>query len=171
MWLALWSIVAHQYMALMTGVQKYILPLHSFLDSSDKWVCLKCIQCVWLFLTSPKTICNYGFVMLLLSGSTNIFLKNLYSVSGPTNLVYVVGTWKQMPHCVWMVDLGVGAADPICVAAWASCQGRDACAWAFRRQKFCFVFRFFFSLHLSGTDWENSKLMHTEPSSFLALSA
>lgn len=85
------------------------------------------------------------FVMLLLSGNTNIFLSNLYSVSGPTtNLVCVVGTWKQTAHSVWMVNLGVSAADPICVAAWASCQERDACAWAFRRQKFCFVFRFFF---------------------------
>lgn len=83
--------------------------------------------------------------MPLLSGSANIFLIPWTQwVYPPNNWVYVVGTWKQMAHCVWVMDLGGGAADTVCVVAWVSHQGRDTCSWASRRQKFSFVFAYFF---------------------------
>lgn len=68
-------------------------------------------------------------VMLLLSGNANLFLNTLNSVSGPTNQLGVCCGHLKANSSLWMDgDLGMGAADPICVAAWASCQGRAACA-------------------------------------------
>lgn len=186
--LGLW--LRPEYFCMVSPVKHCCTPIHGLNDRSVE-VCCAFTFFPWLlwqmgvsqvhsacliFPYLSKTNMQLRFLLCYCCQAIQTFFSiNMYSVSGPTTsvcgVVYVVGAWKQPPHCVWMVNLGVGAADPICVAAWASCQGRDACAWAFRRQKDGFVFRFSFSMHLSGTDWENPKLMHAEPSSFLALPA
>lgn len=100
------------------------------------------------------------------------FSNNLYSVSGPTNQLGVCCGHLRANDSPCM-DGGSGCG--CCWSNLCSCLGqlpgkRYLCL-SIQETKNSVLFLDFFSLYLSGTDWEDPKLMHTEPSSFLALPA
>lgn len=100
------------------------------------------------------------------------FFNILYAVSVPTKQLGIwCGHLKANGSLWWIMGLGVGAADTICVAAWVSHQGRDSCSWASKRQKFRVLFLHFFFIASVWYRFRTPKLVRADPSSFLALPA
>lgn len=156
--LGLW--LRAEYFCMVSPVKHCCTPIHGLNDKSVE-VCCAFTFFPWLLwqmgvsqvhavcLTFPylsKNNIQLQFLLCYCSQAVKAFFSNnLYSVSGPTNQLGVFcGHLRANGSLCMDGGSGCGSCWSSLCSCLASCQGRDTCAWAFRRQKFCFVFRFFF---------------------------